>query len=67
MKLMTVQTLPSGNKYLPNPLSLGEKVIVVEDIEGDQYIKIRHNKGQSFSRFNRTYFLSLGTFKNKTE
>ena len=65
-KLLQVETLPSGNKHLPAPLSIGEKVIVMEDIEENQYIKVRHNKGQNFSWFNRLYFTShLTTVINK--
>jgi len=55
-QILQVKELPSANKFLPAPLLPEEKVIVIEDIEGDQYIKVRHNKGKSFSRFNRRWF-----------
>lgn len=54
--LLKVKQLPSANKHLPVPLKMGEKVKVIEYIEGEQYIRIIHNKGKNCSRFNIDYF-----------
>ena len=58
-KILKVVTEPSGNKFLPIPLNIGEKVIVID--EDEQYIKVRHNKGQSISRFGRSNFGTINS------
>jgi len=59
LKILVVSQSPSANKYLPTPLVIGEKVIVVGNMDEDQYIKVRHNKGQSISIFNKGYFSTI--------
>lgn len=55
-KVIIVKQEPEANKYLPNPLIVGEKVLWLKFMENKQYIQIRHNKGKSVSSFHRRYF-----------
>lgn len=57
-RVLKVDNVSTANQHLPVPLKVGEKVIVNDDDNkpGDQYIWVKHNKGQNKSRFFVGYF-----------
>lgn len=61
-EFLIVDNVCSANKYLPNPLILGEIVQVIDEEETDnfskQFVKVFHNEGKDVSKFLRHYFIS---------
>lgn len=55
-RILKVVMEPAGNKHLPAPLEIGEKVIVIDKGDDTQYVKVRHNRGKNVSTFSKRYF-----------
>lgn len=67
-KFFEVISVDSANKYLPNPLVVGEIVMEIQDekYDGSPYVKVHHNGGQNISSFSRKNFKKYFT-KDKVE
>lgn len=55
-RVITVVKEPEANKYLPVPLHIGEKVLLLNFQPNRSFVQIRHNKGKTYSVFHKSYF-----------
>ena len=64
---LQVVKLPSGNRYLPVPLEIGEIVTAIGCIDPgyENSFEITHNNGKSNSIFYKGYFEGVNTIELK--
>lgn len=64
---MKVDNVDKAEKHLPVPLRINEKVIVIDEMTGTQFIKVRHNSGKNVSVFSRNNFVEVSKADRKVD